>query len=276
MTIAHGPSFVCIGAARAGTTWLWENLQRHPEFWVPPVKELHWFDTRNPPVQVAANSGFRHRRGFRRYAPLLRHPSWFTARWLVRFYAGLDHGGDYCALFERQRAQHLGDITPAYAILDREVVRHVQATVPSDCRILFTMRDPVDRLWSGLRMYCKRRNIPMGTMSPERLDSLSRLPEHALRSDYVRTLENWSSFGDRLGLFFYEDMCNEPAAFLRQVLAFLGADSTWQSPLLHHVSNAGDASSPPPSLLQQWRESYAGTVSGVRDWIGRVPSAWQA
>jgi Sulfotransferase family len=276
MTAGRGPSFVCIGAARAGTTWLWENLQRHPEFWVPPVKELHWFDTRNPPEQLAGNSGFKHRRGLSRYTPLLRQPSWQVARWLSRFYSGLDHDGDYCALFERERAAHLGDITPAYAILDRDVVRHVQATLPGDCRIVFTMREPVDRLWSGLRMYCKRRKLSITDFSESQLDALSRLPEHALRSDYVRTLQNWSTFGDRLGLFFYEDMCSDPAAFLRQVLAFLRADSTWESPLLRHVSNAGDASVPPPTLLERWRESYAGTVAGVRTWVGRVPLRWQA
>jgi hypothetical protein len=274
MAIARGPSFICIGAARAGTTWLWENLQVHPDFWVPPIKEMHWFDTRFPPQQLKGEAGFNHRRGLRRYGPLLRHPSWFTARWLHRFYLALDHGGDYCGLFERERASALGDITPAYAILDRDAVSQVHAIVPSDCRIIFTMREPVDRLWSGLRMSCKRRKISISALSEPELDAISRRPEHALRSDYASTLENWSVFGDRLGLFFYEDMCADPAAYLRAVLRFLDADSSWKSPLLHHVSNAGDVTSPPSSLLRRWRESYAGTAAVVRDWAGRVPSSW--
>jgi len=277
MATAHGPSFICIGAGRAGTTWLWENLQRHPEIWVPPVKELHWFDTRYPPQQLAGKSGFIHRQGLMRYRPLLRSPDWFSARWLFKFYAALDHGGDYSALFERDRARVLGDITPAYAILDRDVVRQVLATVPGDCRIIFIMREPVDRLWSSLRLYCRRRKIPIGSLSETELLALSLLPEHTLRSDYVRTLQNWSIFGDRLGLFFYEDMCDEPEVFLRQILAFIHADPTWKSPLLKHVSNVGETSSgPPASLLVQWRESYHGTIAGFRDWVGRVPPAWQA
>jgi hypothetical protein len=277
MAIAHGPSFICIGAAKAGTTWLWENLQRHPDLWVPPIKELHWFDTWYPPQQLGRKSAFKHRQGLPRYRPLLRHPSWFTARWLSRFYAALDHGGNYCELFERTRSPVLGDFTPAYAILDRDVVRQVHATVPSDCRIIFIMREPVDRLWSGLRMYCSQRRIPIGTLSDAELYELSLLPEHALRSDYVSTLDNWSIFGDRLGLYFYEDMCDDPAAFLRQILRFIGAESAWKSPLLHHVSNPGDTSTvPSASLLQRWNRSYAQTIAGVRDRLGRVPSAWQA
>jgi len=277
MATAHGPSFICIGAGRAGTTWLWENLQGHPDIWVPPVKEMHWFDTRYPPQALAGKSGFSHRQGLVRYRPLLRHPSWFTARWLFEFYSALDHGGDYCALFERDRAPVLGDITPAYAILDREIVRKVLTTVPSDCRIIFIMREPVDRLWSSMRLYCRRRGISISALSEPELHALSLLPEHTLRSDYVRTLEHWSIFEDRLGLFFYEDMCGGPAEFLRQILSFIHADPAWKSSLLERVSNAGESSSgPPPSLRVQWRESYRGTITGVRDWVGRVPAAWQA
>ena len=36
--------FVGVGAARSGTTWLARCLAEHPQVWVPPVKELHYFD----------------------------------------------------------------------------------------------------------------------------------------------------------------------------------------------------------------------------------------
>src|SRR3954451_6343376 len=39
-----GPDFICIGAQKAGTGWLYEQLRAHPDFWVPPIKELHYFD----------------------------------------------------------------------------------------------------------------------------------------------------------------------------------------------------------------------------------------
>ena len=271
----YGPNFICIGAAKAGTTWLWENLDRHPDFWVPPIKELHWFDVRYPPLGLGGKSGYRHRTGLRRYGPLLRRPTWYTAKWLMRFYAALEQGGDYCHLFDRTRRALSGDITPAYAILDRNVVSQIYSSVPGDSRILFIMREPVDRLWSGLRMYCRHRNLRIASFSDEQLDELSQLPEHVLRSDYLRTLDNWSVFGDRLGIFFYEDMCDDPARFLRNILTFLGGDANWQSRLLKHVSNAGERSSGPPQrLLSRWRARYASTVRGVSDRVGRVPEAW--
>jgi len=39
-----GPDFLCIGAPRAGTTWLYQMLRAHPGIWLPPIKELKYFD----------------------------------------------------------------------------------------------------------------------------------------------------------------------------------------------------------------------------------------
>src|SRR5689334_15761196 len=50
-----GPDFLCVGAQKAGTGWLYEQLRSHPDFWMPPVKELHYFDRawRSPRVSPA-------------------------------------------------------------------------------------------------------------------------------------------------------------------------------------------------------------------------------
>ena len=45
------PDFLCIGASRAGTTWLRVNLAHHPGIWLAPVKEIHYFD--EPKLSVA-------------------------------------------------------------------------------------------------------------------------------------------------------------------------------------------------------------------------------
>lgn len=37
------PTFLGIGAQRAGTTWLFENLRTHPDVYVPEVKEINFF-----------------------------------------------------------------------------------------------------------------------------------------------------------------------------------------------------------------------------------------
>jgi hypothetical protein len=40
----RGPNFLGIGAQRAGTTWLYENLRTHPDIFLPKKKELRYFN----------------------------------------------------------------------------------------------------------------------------------------------------------------------------------------------------------------------------------------
>jgi hypothetical protein len=39
------PIFYAWGLRKAGTSWLYRQLERHPDFWMPPVKELHYLDS---------------------------------------------------------------------------------------------------------------------------------------------------------------------------------------------------------------------------------------
>ncbi|TVQ38230.1 MAG: hypothetical protein EA384_09570 [Spirochaetaceae bacterium] len=38
------PDFLGIGTTRGGSSWLYRVLSRHPDVWMPPVKEVHYFD----------------------------------------------------------------------------------------------------------------------------------------------------------------------------------------------------------------------------------------
>ena len=38
------PDFLGIGVPKAGTTWLYANLAAHPQLFLPPKKEIHYFD----------------------------------------------------------------------------------------------------------------------------------------------------------------------------------------------------------------------------------------
>jgi len=39
------PDFLYIGAAKAGSSWIYEILREHPEVFVPPAKDIQYFDT---------------------------------------------------------------------------------------------------------------------------------------------------------------------------------------------------------------------------------------
>ena len=48
-----GPDFVCIGMAKAGTGWLFDQLNSHPDFWMPPIKGLSYLHKQFPKMSGA-------------------------------------------------------------------------------------------------------------------------------------------------------------------------------------------------------------------------------
>ena len=85
------PDFLGIGAQKSGTTWLHHNLSQHPGVWMPPVKELHYFDHphRTPSVALLPLAGWQARRA-RKEIPRIwysrREPA--ILRWHLRFLLG--------------------------------------------------------------------------------------------------------------------------------------------------------------------------------------------
>ncbi len=86
----RGPDFLGIGAQKAATTWLYENLSRHPQIAFPAGKEIHFWDERAGRAATA---------------------------WLDLF-PPVGPGTKQ------------GEITPAYAFLGLDAIRELGAAVP--------------------------------------------------------------------------------------------------------------------------------------------------
>src|SRR6266699_2882921 len=100
------PDFLCVGAQKGGTSWLYRQLEPHPDFWMPPVKELHYFNelSKTPSVASARARDDRDRS----FLESIRRLS-------ARSYIDLD---DYARLFAPKGSLISGDITPAYSMLN--------------------------------------------------------------------------------------------------------------------------------------------------------------
>src|SRR6266566_10071429 len=140
------PDFLCVGAQKGGTSWLYRQLESHPDFWMPPVKELHYFDelSRIPPVASARPRDDRDRRFLER-----------IRRLSAKSHVDLE---DYARLFESKGSLLSGDITPAYSMLSDETIERIVDGFPN-LKVIFLARDPVERAWSQLSMGVRLRNI---------------------------------------------------------------------------------------------------------------------
>ena len=240
--MSGGPDFICIGAEKAGTTWLYDNIRHHPDVWLPPppFKELHYFNDKIPNKQLQHLGKFNHGDIFRRYSPLLHSPRLGTLRWLWRFN---HHKNDsmqwYKSLFAVDN-RLCGDITPLYSTLDERGVEFVKQTVKPECRIVLILRDPVTRFWSSIKMLYRYENNDIRKVDAGALvDELSR-PYMALKSDYTRMIKTWEAFFPReqFGIFYYDDLVRDNRAFLENICRFIGVDcSDWSPPALDKRSN---------------------------------------
>ena len=208
----RGPDFLVIGAQRAGTTWLHRVLQQHPNLWLPPVKELHYFDKLDT-KRTILDAKERRRVGFR---GLITIDPWFFRYWLMR-----RSDAWYEALFRQaQRKGRLtGEITPAYATLDEDVLRRIRRT-NNDIKLVFIMRDPVERAWSAVNNAVKKGSIK-GSPTVDTMIERARSPGTASRSAYAQTIKRVEAVfpHSQIRYCFFEDLSSCPTtAYCRPIL----------------------------------------------------------
>jgi len=208
------PDFLCIGAHKAGTTWLYQQLDSHPDFWMPPVKELHYFDQLSR-VRRAAHPRCRDRRD-RRFLERLQRLS-AEPGINVEKYGGL---------FEPKAMLLSGDISPNYSTLSDEVIRQIVECFPN-LKVIFLARDPVERFWSHLSMEAHYRQIePFDAADVNEVNRNLARRGMLLRSYPSAVVARWKRYfnPERFRVFFFDDLQNNPAELLRSILRFLGAD----------------------------------------------------
>src|SRR5436190_3642584 len=125
------PDFLCVGVHKGGTTWLYQQLDSHPDFWMPPLKELHYFDQLSR-VQRPSCLRCRDERD-RRFLESINRLS-------AKPYIDFEH---YARLFEPKGPLLSGDISPNYSTLTNRVIRQIIGFFPK-LKVIFLARDPVE------------------------------------------------------------------------------------------------------------------------------------
>ncbi len=279
--------FLCIGAAKAGTDWLHSQLSVHPECHFRTIKELHYFDALE--AGRLGNELKKHRGQqeelLARLAKEERAPEVDQAQRLADRAAWmdvLDKGReDVPAYLEYLRhgageEQVVGEMTPAYALLPEARLASM-AKMARDVRFLFLMRDPVERLWSHVRMIAARRD-PSGKVSQMRCARiLSRTiageeEPIARRSDYAGTLERLARAvpGIQLMVDVFEEMVR--GVGLLRLCEFLGIAPMTGDPALVHAGQPLEMTRDQRRAAARWLEPQYEAAERV---LGRMPSAWQ-
>jgi hypothetical protein len=239
--------FIGIGAHKGGTTWLHQNLRKHPEIWLPPKKELHYFD-RAPkypsPSHLSCSRSLLQRFAGSKKADtsyrselirsiyfFLKEPSPKSLKWYSRYYFGRHDAEWYLSLFDGGTGLVSGEITPAYSMLDESDVEDVHRLLP-DAKVIFLLRNPIDRAWSAIR-YRKKRSREPGDITSLPVDQMAGIinsKSFELRSDYIRTLKIWQGEFQQENIFigFYDEIVTNPEDLLLRLFDFLCVEKSSQ------------------------------------------------
>jgi hypothetical protein len=177
----------------------------------------------------------------------------------------------YRAFLEAEKTEHslvVGEITPGYATLTDEGFALMRETLQGP-RIIFIMRDPLDRYWSAVRM---------AQSNPEMLDfsfhRAFKLGGYQARGDYRATIEALERQfePDAVLYLFYEDLVSAPT--LRRVAHFLGVEPEWSWDLdkTSRIGKPHPMPDPSTELIHMLQPTY----DFVRERFGdAVPGAWR-
>ncbi len=241
---------LCFGCQRGGTTWVERQLRVHPGFSLPPRKEIRYLD----PLYF---HDFDEVRGERIAEFCENHPELTTQvingeplpentdfDWEMRYLlTDRPHYTDdwYRGLFsDCDNELVTADFSPDYSLLPEEGVAHLARLLPH-ARLLFILRDPVERTISGATYIL--RNHP-DLSAPEVQNDVLEFTRTDLQrrfSDYQTILERFQShFGsDRILIQFQDDIVKYPFQVLRNICNHTGTsfNPIWFNETLRQLVN---------------------------------------
>lgn len=197
------PNLFIIGAAKAGTTVLYDYLRQHPEIFLTKEKEPHFFDN---------DSNY------------IMGEEWY----LEKYFVGAD---DY---------ELRGEATPAYMRAYQKVGPRIEkfCNGSSPPKIIIVLRDPVKRAWSHY-LHMKRISEEKENFESALLMEEARLranPESWVGyfNDglYSRQIKAWLEIFPRKCFYFIlnDDLYNDHIKVLKNVCGFLGVENKRFSP----------------------------------------------
>lgn len=214
------------------------------------------------------------------YEMLARHPEVsFPAGKELHFWDAARHTGieSYRSWLDVRDGKVHGDITPAYGILPPEVIAECREAFPH-LRLLYLIRNPIERAWSAACMAVARAEMTPEEASDAWFIDHFRSAGSLARGDYERCLRNWRfAYGEGAVLVLrYEDIARQPAGLLNETCSHLGIAPVFAEgdPALVRRVNPGSGTPIRCTLLPALASIYADRIRSLGRYLRVDLGAW--
>ena len=178
--LSHLPTFIVVGAQKSGTSTLYSAMREHPSVLESSWQEVHFFD----------NDQF-YGKGLETYAKQFR---------------------------AKKRFSCVGEVTPGYMVSPNAAAR-IAHDIPR-CKIVFCLRDPLERAYSAWRMQISKGAELDNFSAAIRSDKLY-LDHSRYHFHISRYLEQFPR--EDILILWFEDLQADGQGFLDKFFAFVRA-----------------------------------------------------
>lgn len=194
------PNFICVGAQKSGTTTLHDILNQHPEICLPKDKETKFFQRDD------------------------------------RFNKGLEYYKSHFKINFKQKI--IGEVDPEYMYF-KYIPKRIFETLGADIKLIFLLRNPIDRAFSHYLMSKKRGYednsfLKAILMEKERIFEDDSQTDFSLsnclnfsyidRGYYSRQIKEYLKYFKKenmLFILFEEDLISNRVKTINKILSFL-------------------------------------------------------
>jgi Sulfotransferase family len=234
---SRAPDFYIVGHHKSGTTALYEMLRRHPQIFMPELKEPRYFASDLRAQFEPVRSG--------------RLPETLE---------------QYLALFaDAREGQLTGEASPSY--LRSTAAASAIAQLRPDARIIAILREPASFVRSLHLQLVQdhvetEKELAAAFAAEERVRDGRRIRRY---SDHIRYTEQIGRYADvfapeQILVLIYDDFRADNEAVVRRTLRFLGVDDTVPIPMLE--------ANPTVRVRSLRLDSALGVLTGARGPVG--------
>ena len=185
----------------------------------------------------------------------------------------------YKSLFKPFSGKLNGEITPAYAILDRPHIQQIYE-LNKDLRIFYIIRNPIERAWSAALMALGRAEMTIDEASDQWFIDHFNSAGSLKRSDYEGCIRTWRTVfsEDQIMILRYESLDESPRELLKMCCRHLGIGngvySAQDDALFRNVVFQGPGYKIRSSLLPVLIELYKQKILDLSVYLNEDFSGW--
>ena len=217
------PNFLVIGAAKSGSTSLYNYLKQHPQIFMSPVKEPRFFAFENEDLDFCG-PGDKKLNG-----------------------SSITRLNDYRSLFKDvSNEKAIGEVSQCYIYISKAPER-IKHYVP-EMKIVAFLRDPVERAFSNFMQKQFQGNEPISDFvkaieaEPSRIrENWSFTWHYVRRGYYYEQLSRYFSLfpKENIRVYLYDEFKASNLRVLTDLFGFLGVDETFVPDMSSRFNTSG-------------------------------------